>query len=332
MSGGSYVTEPAMQAAQQYCERSRGIPVDPEVAFTDHRGQRCPKYEKRQKKLLTKLSFIRPYLDEDESIVLVTTGCSPFTVWEQLLGGWMIGVLKRSLLVFTNKRFFHIPTTPDFRFRRSLAVVEYGWCQEARVRGGALQVTYHSGTKEHFAALDRRERKKLKSMFQNTPLPQPNVDPHERSFLCPNCGVAIGREVRPCANCGQSFRDKKTARWLSLLLPGGGYFYTGHALLGIGDALVETYLTVYVFIMMLGVLMGAPEALPALALFAGILALEKAITIYESNRFLEEFLPRQGLSPYPQTSTTNAPRAEVIEPQAHAIDSAEAVLRAGTAI
>lgn len=332
MSGGSYVTEPAMQAAQHYSERSRGIPVDPEVAFTDHRGQRCPKYEKRQKKLLTKLSFIRPYLDEGESIVLVTTGCSPFSVWEQLLGGWMIMMLKRSLLVFTNKRFFHIPTTPDFRFRRSLAMVDYAWCREARVRGGTLQVAYHSGSKEHFTALDRRERKKLKSMFQNTPLPQTDANPRDRSFLCPNCGVVMGREVQPCLNCGQSFRDKKTARLLSLLLPGGGYFYTGHPLLGIGDALVETYLTIYVFIMLLGVLMGAPEALPALGLFAGILVLEKAITIYESNRFLEEFLPKQGLSPYMQTSASSVPEAEVIEPQVSRVESSEAVLRAGTTL
>jgi hypothetical protein len=321
-----------MKAAQHYCERNRGIPIDPEVAFTDHTGQRNPKCEKRQKNMLAKLSFIRPYLDEDESIVLVTTGCSPFSAWEQFLGGWMIVMLKRSLLVFTNKRIFHIPTTSDYRFRRSLAVVEYAWCRETRVRGGALYITYHNGHKEHFSVLDRRERKKLKSMFQNTPLPQPNADPRERSFLCPNCGVAMGRELQPCIHCGQAFRDKKTARRLSLLLPGGGYFYTGHPFLGIADALVETYLTVYVFIMLLGVLMGAPEALPALGLFAGILALEKAITIYESNRFLEEFLPKDGVSPYGKTHSTSVPKAEVIEPQAHNSKSPESVLRAGIAL
>jgi hypothetical protein len=334
MSEETYITEPAMKAAQQYSERNRGIPVDPEVAFTDCHGQRNPKCEKRQKKLLAKASFIRPYLDEDEHIILVTTACSPFSMLEQMLGGWMIVMLKRSLLVFTNKRFFHVPTTPDFKFRRSLAVVEYGWCQEARVRGGGLRIVYHNGKKEHFTALDRRERKKLKSIFESTTLPRPDANAGERSFLCPHCGVAIGRVIQPCANCGQAFRDKKTSRWLSLLLPGGGYFYTGHPLLGIADALVETYLTVYVFIMLLGVLQGAPEALPALVIFAAILALEKAVTIYESDRFLEEFLPKQGHSPYARAEAveTSTPQADVVGPQSAKANSPEAVLRAGTAL
>ena len=330
MSTGKYVAEPAMQAAQNYRERNRGIPVEAEVAFTDHWGQRNPKCEQRQKKLLAKLSFIRPYLDEDESVVLVTTACSPFSLLEQFLGGWIIVLLKRSLLVFTNKRFFHVPTTADYSFRRSIAVVDYSWCQKIQVRGGALKVRYHNGKQEQFTCLDGRERKKLKSMFQDTPLPQPEAMPLQRTFLCPNCGVALSRVVQPCQHCGQQFRDRVTANLLSVLVPGGGYFYTGHPVLGVLDALVETYLTLCVFFSAFGALTGSAEASMGFIVFGIVLALEKAVTIYESNHFLQEFLPKGAGSPYTQAKPVQeqAPVAVAADAQ----ENTESVLRAGAAL
>lgn len=328
MSVGSYVAEPAMEAARHYRERNCGIPVEAEVAFTDHRGQRNPKCEQRQKKLLTKLSFIRPYLDKDESVVLITTACSPFTILEQMLGGWVIMLLKRSLLVFTNKRLFHVPTTLDFSFRRSLAMVDYAWCSEVQVRGSVLKIRYHSGTREQFACIDRRERKKLKSMFKNTPLPKPEAEVKERTFLCPNCGMALTSKVQACQHCGQAFRNQTTACWLSVLLPGGGYFYTGHPILGILDALVETYLTLCLIFSMIGVLTGTAEAWMGVAMFGGILAVEKLVTIYEANHFLKEFLPKNSTSPY--VKAKSAPEAEVTSIPVQ--ESPENVLRAGAAL
>lgn len=333
MSVGNYIAEPAMQAAKQYQERNRGIPIDPDVAFTDHRGQRKPRIEQRQRKLLNKIGFLHPYLEEDESVVLVTTACSPFSVLEQFLGGWIVLLLKRSLLVLTNKRLFHVPTTPDYKFRRSLAMVDYAWCQDIQVRGSALQLTYHSGKHERFVALDRRESKKLKSMFRNTPLPHPTADTRERTFLCPNCASKLTPEVQPCAACGQSFRDKRTALKLSILVPGGGYFYTGHPILGILDGLVETYLTLYGCFMALGVLMGAWDAIVPFGIFVGILVIEKLVTIYQANNFLNEFLPKSGASPYQESSSEPpAPVEEtspVRRPKLEEPELPELVLRAG---
>ena len=323
MTTAGYTAEPAMQIAQHYQERNRGIPVNPDVAFTNHKGERTSKCEQRQKKLLSTIGFLRPTLDDDETVVLVTTACSPFSLLEQLLGGWIVVLLKRSLLVFTNKRFFHVPTTSAFKYRGSLAAVDYTWCQSIQVRGGALHVGYHGGKRERFAYLDRREMKKLRCMFKDIILPLPNGDPKERTFLCPNCGSHLMPEVQPCAHCGQTFRDKKTARWLSLLLPGGGYFYCGHPLLGVMDALVETYLSVYVVILALGVLLGAFEALAPLGLFAGILALEKLVTVYESNHFLNEFLPKRSVTPYAEVP----PELEVSPPDQQKSLSPEEVLR-----
>ncbi|MFC1762626.1 hypothetical protein ACFL6U_11170 [Planctomycetota bacterium] len=334
MSAQSYVAEPALAAAQKYREKSMGIPIDPEVVFSDHCQQASKRCEKRQRKLLSRLAFIRPFLDEDEVIVLTTTACSPVSIWEQMMAGWVIFLLKRSLLVFTNKRIFHVPTNADFSYRKSIAAIDYSWCRAAKMKGSALRIFYHTGQNEQFVCIDARERKKLKAMFDGNPLPTPEGQVWPRTFLCPNCGQSLPVAVQPCAHCGQAFKDRATMIKLSAILPGGGYFYTGHPVLGILDALVETYLSVYVLLAFIGVATGHPEAAVGVLVCGAILALEKGFTIYECGHFIREFIPQRTKAPY-ETQRASAPVPEPPHATRDKIHvdipaaSPEAILRAG---
>jgi hypothetical protein len=79
------------------------LPLVREIIFTNHKNAYSKRIEKRQKKLLKKIPLLKNFLREDEKILLVTTGCSPASLLEQMLTGWIFIYLKRALFVFTDK-------------------------------------------------------------------------------------------------------------------------------------------------------------------------------------------------------------------------------------
>ena len=123
------------------------LPVNTDIMFTNHKNIYRQSIEKHQRKLLQKISFIRPFLHEDETILCITTGCSPAPLIEQFLTGWIIYYLKRSLFIFTNERVFHIPTKNDFSYRNSIAQILYADCRSIAVKGRSLVIEYKSGKK-----------------------------------------------------------------------------------------------------------------------------------------------------------------------------------------
>ena len=100
-------------------QRIFGIPVDRKILFSNHNNIYKKKIEKRQRKLIVKIPFIKAFIKENERVLLITTGYSPISTIEKYLIGWLFIYLKRSLFVFTNKRLFHIPTTPNYSYRNS---------------------------------------------------------------------------------------------------------------------------------------------------------------------------------------------------------------------
>jgi hypothetical protein len=62
--------------------------------------------------------------------------------------------------------------------------------------------------------------------------------------------------------------------------------------LGIIDALVESYLMLVTFVGLLVGVLSEPEVLSSAFVFGLILVLEKLITIFHSNGFLDEFIPK----------------------------------------
>jgi hypothetical protein len=269
-----------------------GLPVDTAVLFSNHKNVYKRSVEKRQRKLLGKISFILPFLNKGEKILHVTTGCSPVSFAEQFLTGWIVFQLKRSLFVFTNNRIFHIPTKPNLSYRNSIAQILYSDCQKISMKRSVLVVEYKTGKKEKFLYIAGKERKILRMLLENAPVYGRQSDTPERTHLCPRCTNPLIKDVFTCPHCSLEFKDKAQARKISIIYPGGGYFYTRHPFLGIGDAFTELYLTVLVLAVLANVIMGAIEAVPALVLLGFILAFEKTLTVYHSNHFINEFIPK----------------------------------------
>jgi len=114
--------------------------------------------------------------------------------------------------------------------------------------------------------------------------------------LCPDCRGVLTERQYSCAGCGLSFKNEKTMVLRSILLPGGGYFYTGHPLIAILPALVETIFIVEILLILFAGL-ASPKAVPDL--FAGLLglgifwALETAVTILHCRRYVRDFIPEK---------------------------------------
>jgi hypothetical protein len=101
------------------------------------------------------------------------------------------------------------------------------------------------------------------------------------------------------------FKDGERAMTLSILYPGGGYFYTGHPFLGVADAIVESILLILVIAGLVDALMGerGPEAWASLALYGVALIIEKAQTIYHTKHYVNEYIPlEENFSPAIGTS------------------------------
>lgn len=276
-----------------------GLPVNTDFLFADKNGDYKASIEKKRTKLLRKLGFLAHFLDQDEQIVFVTTGCSPASFLEQYTIGYLwIMLIKRALFVFTNKRILHIPTTAKFEYRGSIAQILYQDCQNLYVKGTTLHAEYRTGKKDAFFGIPRSDGAIIRRMNIAAPDPAvPSARP-ERSHLCPNCTQVQDTEPSTCPGCGLPFKTSAEAVKYSLLFPGGGYFYVRRRGLGALDAVGETYLSVITFMALVGTLLGHAEAPVVFVAFGVILALEKLLTIYHARKFVEEFIPKAS-SPFP---------------------------------
>ena len=282
------------QAANQYPspdDTNAKLNIDQSVMFTNHKNIRKRCVEKRQKKLLSSISFIEPFLMEDEQVLLITTGCSPMSFLEQFLMGWIVFIVKRSVFVFTDKRFFHIPSTSSYKYRGSIAHAYYGDCQEICLKSHTLSVRYGDGNKEKFHYIASQERKKLKSLLWSSRLEKLQTEISARTHLCPRCTGELANEAYTCPTCNLEFKNKTQCRKLSLIYPGGGYFYTRHYYLAVGDAIVEYLFLHNIILCLIDAAKGVPGTLVSALVFAILLIFEKAVTIYDSNNFVEEYLP-----------------------------------------
>ena len=270
-----------------------GLPVDRNIIFSNHKGAYKQGVEKRQTKLFQKISFLNPFLKEDERILLVTTGCSPMSIMEQFLTGWIIFYLKRSLFVFTNKRIFHIPTKFNYSYRNSIAQIFYADCQTIEMKGRTLVIKYKNGKKEKFYYMGGKERKKIKALLKTILLEGVQSKTVGRIYLCPRCTKELIEDEYTCPNCRLEFKSKAEAKRISVIYPGGGYFYTGHPWLGVGDAITESLLLLFVVLTLVDTLQGVKDGFISFVFFSIILALEKVITVYHSNHFIKEYIPKE---------------------------------------
>jgi hypothetical protein len=273
-------------------------PFDPEVAFTDRKDRHRPRAERRQRKMLRKVSgYIGSFLERDERIWLVTTACSPFGLLEQLTTGWAIVYVKRAILVFTDRRILHVPARVDYGYRGSIARIAYSDCESLRMRGHRLIVRYKDGKKESFNYVARSERGKIKALIQRIPIDAQPAENPARVHLCPRCTKPLQTDSYECPNCHLTFKDAAEAKRASILYPGGGYFYTGHPWLGSADAVTEGLLLLLTAASLWEWANGREAAGAGALVFGLILALEKIVTIYHTQHFVREFIPKEKRPP-----------------------------------
>ena len=281
-------------SADSYAAGSTGLgdlPIDADTMFSNHAGVHKPRVEKKQRKLAEKVAFLNEFLEDGEQVLTITTAVSPTSFLEQWTTGFIFVYIKRCLLVFTDRRIFHVPTTMSYDYRQSVAQIRYGDVESIAQKGSRLKIAYKSGAKELFLYVRRSERKKIRVLLGDADMQGAASDVGKRVHLCPQCTSELEVDRFDCASCGKAFKSRTKARNLSIWLPGGGYFFTGHPYLGIADAVIEL-LFLFVIITALIPTSAFPNGdLATAGVFAVLLLIEKAITVYHANHFVKEYLP-----------------------------------------
>jgi len=267
-----------------------GLKIDSATMFADHKGVHKPRIEKKQRKLAEKVTFLKDFLEDGEQLLAITTAVSPTSFIEQWTTGFIFVYIKRCMLVFTDRRVFHIPTTSGFDYRESVAEIRYGDLESIVQKGSRLKIAYKTGAKDLFLYVRGSERKKIRALLEvGNRLAAPGATGN-RTHLCPKCTHVLEVDRFDCPGCGKEFKNRTKARNLSLWLPGGGYFYTGHPFLGVMDAMIELLFLVIVAASLIN------GEWAVAGIFGVLLAVEKAITVYHANHFVKEYLPVEGVT------------------------------------
>jgi hypothetical protein len=290
------MSETAFEPAEILGQQIFGLPVDRNTLLSNHKSVYKKRIEKRQRKLIVKLSFLKTFLRNGEQILQITSGYSPLGSAAQYLTGFVFVYLKRSLFVFTNRRILHIPTTPGYQFKGSVAQIPYAGCRSVALKGGTLVVEYGKlGNVETFKGFSVAERKKIRNLLKKIPFSGTKSNLAERSHLCPRCAHQLARGKYVCTNCQLKFKSKLAARIVSILLPGGGYFYTRHYLIGALNSILELFLTahfIYKAFYLDQLSNGTRESMVYLVLVGASVLLIKVISVIHSNHFIDEFIPK----------------------------------------
>jgi hypothetical protein len=272
-----------------------GLPVNRDILFANHNDIYKKRIEKRQRKLIVKVPFLKNFLKRGEQILLITTGYSPLNSAAQYLTGFLFVYLKRSLIVFTNYRILHIPTNTDYNYKNSIAQVAYAGCHSIDLIGGTLVVQYGRAgqkRKEKFSAIAVPERRKIKALLKKKlPLSGTKGQLAARIHLCPRCTHMLPQGGKKCNKCQLQFKSKLVATIMAMLIPGGGYLYIRQYLLGVLNALSEIALLVFISYLINEFRQRAPVDPLHLTVIPAYLYLKLAAIIH-SRHFINEFIPK----------------------------------------
>lgn len=274
-------------------EKVFGLPVDRDILFTDHSNIYRPGIEKRQRRWIVKLAFLKPFLLSGERVLRIASARSPMHWWAQVLTGGLFISLERALLVFTTFRILYIPTASDYSYRQSISQVRYRDIAAIRLRRQALIIDYKNGCSERFGGIAWRERKKLRQLLTALPLVKQVLQPVGRRHLCPRCTIVLSERTMSCRRCLLTFKSRIVAGLMTLLFPGGGYwylrlFYPASVFLGLELLLLAA---------MVGVGGGkvpiAAHATPVLAGLVVAWAGVKVVAWSHAKHFLKQYIPRR---------------------------------------
>jgi hypothetical protein len=277
-----------------------GISVRNDVLFTNDKGEDKRQIQKLSEKSLQKLvPALRRVLLPTETVLYIAQARSPLTAMEQLTAAWWTALLAASAIVITNKRILFFPVKRDGSWRESVRALQWGDLEEVKPKGLLVKnITFKSknGLKTTYTNFRRADAKKIVAIATAF-LPAASgesTSTHDWVQLCPDCRSILTLGQYSCSGCGLTFKNEKSMVTRSILLPGGGYFYTGHPLIAILPAIVEGLLVLEILVFLFAGL-ASPKAMPnilsSLLLLGLFWAFETAVTILHCRRYVREYIP-----------------------------------------
>lgn len=276
------------------------ISVRSDVLFTNDKGEVKAAVQKRNETALQKLTpALQTVLLPGETVLFIARANSPLTPLEQITAAWWTRILAASAIVITNQRLLFFPVKQNGTWRQSVRAVYWGDLEEVKPQGLLVRnVVFKSknGTKTTYTNFRRGDAKKIAAISMAL-LPTASgemTSAHGFVQLCPGCRNVLTQGQYLCSACGLVFKNEKTMVMRSILLPGGGYFYTGHPLIALLPAVVEGILMLDILVLLFAGL-SSPRArasvLPTLTILLFFWALETAVTILHCRRYIRDFIP-----------------------------------------
>lgn len=238
-------------------------------------------------------------LEEGETVLFSCRGATPYTIADYVAGILLFIWIRRAMFVLTDRRFLVIPCYPDFSPKRSLSSFHWGdvtgWAIDAGfgiVVHWKLALQYASGRRETLMHLTFGDAQVIREIvaLHTSPGASRGEFP-ERVHRCIECGAPIPPGHYSC-RCGQGYCNPETARVRALVIPGGGYLYTGHPLIGALDALVETFLFLNGLALLVAGVLGVGARFISIGLFfLGLFVFEKVVSLHHVQGLVDERVP-----------------------------------------
>lgn len=270
------------------------LPIDRAACFSNEKGEPSDKVRKHQGRVLGKVGqFLQGFMEPEERILRAVPAVAPISALEQFFKGWHVYYLKSCVLVFTTKRVLCLPTSTGGKPRRMLSQARYGDLTGFKVRGllgGTLELSYKSGRRETFTIQAGGDRKKAEALLSKLVPGGEPTDRRERHHLCPRCAKPLDKDIYLCPSCRLAFKTPAQAVKFAMLVPGGGFFLTGHVWFGVQSALAE----LIIFILFLSALLsahGRAELLAAPIFLLVLLAINRLVAMEHARYYVRQFMP-----------------------------------------
>jgi len=290
------------------------LPINAEVCFSTYKNKFSKQIRKSQLQTLRRfVQILKRVMEPDEQIFLTVKGRFPKLQGLSFLGIIATGFLgyyiysdlnNRCVLIFTNKRILHFPTTTSFSPRGSIAQIRYGDIEHLNFPsffGRKLVLKYKSGKEERFHRIPPKEFQKLRTILPSLLAKATMSEMKGRHSICPKCTTSLAKGTVSCPHCKLQFKDEKHAVRFSILFPGGGYFYTKRPVLGLLGAITEVFLIIAIISGLIAGLSGicngkVPLSELADAWSGAILAVlflvfKKSISVWYTKNYVSECIP-----------------------------------------
>jgi len=290
---------------------SNGMSIREDILFTDAKGRQTDSIRRKAEGVLEKWKDVLPLLlESNETIFYVVKNCqAPVTPLEQFFLGIYAYGATATAMVLTNLRIIHLGVTGRGKWRRILKSVRWGDVSDASVKGWigkVLELKYANGAKDRYWKVRGKDAKKVKAILAAV-LPASRAEATAAQgivSLCPDCRSMLTQKIYHCQGCRLTFKDEKTLLKRTILIPGGGYLYSGYTTLGVislffeGLFLIEAVLYVLMAVGAVqptrtenGSFPNQTDLWVTAGIFLFIIGLRKSLEYLHGRRIVRTFLP-----------------------------------------